>query len=67
MRSLLRRGMRLGWRRGVLGGSRAWAVLGGAALLANLAGRALSRHEDTVFREELVPGDVFQVSHRAGP
>ncbi|MHB1929729.1 MAG: hypothetical protein ACYDEN_04935 [Acidimicrobiales bacterium] len=64
VRRLLRRGMRLGWRRGVLGGNRAWVVVGGVAFLANLAGRALAREEETVFREKLRPGEAFQVTNR---
>ncbi len=41
--SLLRRGMRLGFDRGLLGGSPLWLVLGALALLGHLAGRAMER------------------------
>ena len=60
---LVRRGLRLGWRRGVQGGNRAWVAVGGVALLGHLAGRALSRRERTVIRERIRPGEVFTVTH----
>lgn len=61
---LVRRGMRVGWRRGVVQGNRAWVVVGGLALLGNLAGRALAKQEDVVFREEIRAGETFEVAHR---
>lgn len=59
----LRWAMRQGWRRGLLGGNRAWIVVGGAALVAHLAGRALPRRDETVFSEVISPGETFDVHH----
>lgn len=65
MNRILRLLMRKGWRRGVVQGNRAWVVVGGVAFLAHLAGRALAREEETVFREKLRPGESFRVTNRA--
>ena len=59
----VRFGMRRGFERGLLDGNRAWVVLGGAALLAHLAGRALARRPETVFSDRLEPGDAIQIVH----
>ena len=48
--SLLRRGLRLGLDRGLLGGSPPWLVLGGLALLGYLLSRAMERHPEVVIR-----------------
>jgi hypothetical protein len=63
LRSLLRTGMRRGWRVGVLEGNRTWVVVGGMALVGHLAGRALGREEETVFRELLAPGESFRITN----
>jgi hypothetical protein len=63
VRYLIRSGMRQGWRRGVLGGNRAFLVVGALALLGNLLGRAAGRTEDVVFLEKLAPGETFQIFH----
>ena len=62
---LLRRGLREGLRRGVLGGERTWLVLGGIALLAQLAVRALHKKSEVVFSETLSPGQSLVISHRS--
>jgi hypothetical protein len=59
---LLRRGMRNGFDRGVVGGSPLWLVLGGLALLGHLAARAMPRHEALVFSTDIEPGDVFEIT-----
>ena len=59
---LLRRGMRNGFDRGVLGGSPPWLVLGGLALLGHLAGRAMQRHEVMLFSTDIEPGESFEIS-----
>jgi hypothetical protein len=59
----LRRAIRLGWRRGVVEGNRAWIVVGGLALVGHLAGRVLTRDEEVVVREKLNPGESFLVTH----
>lgn len=55
--------LRLGVRRGVLGGSRPFVVLAGAAgawrLIQILAGSV----KETVYREELRPGEELIISH----
>jgi hypothetical protein len=63
VRYLIRHGMRQGWRRGVLGDSRAFLIIGGLALLANLLGRASGGTADVVFSEKLAPGETFQIFH----
>jgi hypothetical protein len=57
----VRFGMRRGFDRGLVDGRRAWLVIGGLALLAHLAGRAMSRRPETVFHELLQPGDAIQI------
>ncbi len=63
LRFLIRAGLRRGWRYGVVDGNRAWVALGGVALVGHLAGRALSRTEEVVFREKLHPGESFRITH----
>ena len=59
---ILRLGMRRGFDRGLLEGSRGWVIVGGLALLGHLAGRAMSRHPETVYSERLQPGDTIHIS-----
>ncbi|HEX6391874.1 MAG TPA: hypothetical protein VFZ97_00420 [Acidimicrobiales bacterium] len=61
----IRLGIRRGWDRGVGEGSRVWVVIGGAALVARLARRALRREPEVVFSEEIKPGESFRVTHEA--
>jgi hypothetical protein len=56
-------GMRQGFRKGLLDGNRAWIVIGGAALLAHLGGRALGAEPDLVFSEVLRPGESFVITN----
>jgi hypothetical protein len=65
--TVLRRLMRVGWRRGVVDGSSGWTALGGLALLAYLAGWAWHREEDVVFSELLGPGESIRITHEARP
>jgi hypothetical protein len=64
LRWLVRRGLREGWRRGVLGESRAFLVIGGLAVLGHLLGRASGREADVVFSEKLAPGEAFGIFHQ---
>jgi hypothetical protein len=67
LHSLIRLGMRQGWQRGVLGDSKTLLVVGAAALLAHLAGRAMARQVEVVFSEPLRPGEAFRVFHEPRP
>ncbi len=60
---LIRLGLRQGWKRGVLGGNRAFIVVGGAALIGHLARRALVKEPDVVFSELLGPGESIRITH----
>jgi hypothetical protein len=59
----VRFGLRKGWERGILDGNSVWIVVGGAALLAYLAGRALPRRPETVFADLLEPGQALRITH----
>ena len=59
--------LRHAWRRGVLGGSRAWQAAGVAAVAGEILRRAVSRREEVVYRETLDPGRGVVISHLAGP
>ena len=51
------------WRRGVLGGNRAWVVAGAAAVLVRLVRR--DGRAKVVYQEELHPGEAIVISHLA--
>jgi hypothetical protein len=55
--------MRRGWQSGVLEGDRIWVIIGGAALLAHLAGRAMRREPELVFSDLLAPGESFMITN----
>jgi hypothetical protein len=55
--------LRQGLRRGVFGGERKWLVLGGTALLAQLALRSLRTKPRLVFSEKLRPGERLVITH----
>lgn len=59
--------LRTGFRRGLLGGSRAWTLVGGAALAIRALRRLSGRGEDVVYREELPAGTDLVISHQAPP
>jgi hypothetical protein len=60
---LLREAMRQGWKRGVVGRSRGWTVVGGLALLGYLARRSLPRRDELLWAGEVPPGQVLTVQH----
>jgi hypothetical protein len=64
---LVRLGIRMGWRRGIVDGNRTWVVIGGVALVGHLAGRAIGRKEETVFKEALRPGESVRITHLPKP
>lgn len=57
---------RAGFRKGVVGGNRAflviWMVLGGVRLLKRLSGRG----DKVVYCEELAPGERLIITHEPG-
>jgi hypothetical protein len=63
--SAVRYALRNGWERGVLDGNRAWVVIGGAAAIAYLAGRALPRRAETVFSSVILPGEALSITNEA--
>lgn len=63
MDRLLRYFVRRGLRDGVLGGKGAWAWLGGAALFARFAIKAMRRRPEVVFSEQLGVGERLVIAH----
>lgn len=60
--------LRNGFRRGVLGGSRPWLVLGGVGLLVRVLRRLAGSEPDVVYSETLQPGQAVLIAHEApGP
>ena len=55
--------LRQGFRKGVLGGSRRWLVVGGAALGVRLLGKLARREPEVVYCEELSPGESLVIAH----
>ncbi len=53
---------RLGLARGLLGGSRAWTMVGGLAFAVRLLKR-LGGGDKVVYRHELKPGESLLISH----
>ena len=65
MKWLIKRGLRLGWYRGVLDGSRPWIVVGGVSVLARLATRALKRKDEVIWSGEVEAGQVVTVQNES--
>ena len=63
MRRLATWALGMAWRKGVRGGSRAWLIVGGIALLARAASWGWTRKEDVVFSEELAPGESLRITN----
>lgn len=61
--SVLRYLVRNGVRRGLLGGSRPWLVVGGVALAARLLRRLTHDDPRVVFSEELRPGEALVIAN----
>lgn len=62
---LIRVGIRRGWDRGLGDGNRFWLMLGGVAVVARLARRAMRREPEVVFSEKLSPGESIRITHEA--
>ena len=61
---MLRRLVRVGFRKGMLGGSRGWTYVMAVAGALHVANRVMSKGEEqVVYREELQPGETLVVSH----
>lgn len=60
---MLGRLVRVGLRRGLLGGSRPWLAVGVGAAVARVVVRAVHRREEVVLREELAPGTAVEIRH----
>ena len=60
---MLRYLVAVAFRRGFLGGSRAWTVVGAAALAARALKRLTGGTPKVLYSEELHPGQVLLVSH----
>lgn len=67
MGSVLRFLVRTGVRRGFLGGSRAWAAVGGMAFVMRALSRAASPKAEAVFSEQLAPGESMLITRQATP
>ena len=50
-------------QKGLLGGSRPWMVIGGAAWTLRFLRRVARRESKTVFCEELEPGETVVIRH----
>lgn len=61
---MLSRLLRVGIRRGLLGGSRRWLYVGLLAGLGKLLRRMARSQSEVVYREELKPGEVIVVDHQ---
>lgn len=59
LRFLLRRG----FQRGVLGGSRRWLVIGGAALGVKVLRKVAGAEPTVVYSEKLEPGEALVIAH----
>lgn len=57
--------IRNGVRKGFLGGSRPWAIIGGLALGGRWLKRLARRQPETVYCEELAPGQSLVISSPA--
>ncbi len=61
---ILRRLTTSGWKRGVLGGSRAWTTIGCVAIGLRVAGAVLRTRPERVRVAQLRPGDRLEIRAR---
>ncbi|MDQ3758216.1 MAG: hypothetical protein M3394_10250 [Actinomycetota bacterium] len=55
--------LRQGIRRGLLGGSRGWLAVGGAALAVRLVRKLGGSEPKVVYHEELKPGEALVIAN----
>lgn len=55
----------LAYRRGLMGGSRAWTLLWALAVTARIARRLLHDKPEVIFSGRLEPGQTLEIVHRA--
>jgi len=60
---MLRRVIRLGLTRGLLGGDRRWLALGSAALGLRLLVKLAVKEPKVVYSEDLAPGESLVITH----
>lgn len=56
--------LRQAFRRGVLGGSRPWLVMGGVALGLRVLRKVTGSEPEVVYSEELGPGESLVIAHQ---
>ena len=54
---------RSGFRRGLVGGNRVWAVVGITAMTIRLIRRLLGEEDKVVYSEKLRPGESLLIAH----
>lgn len=64
---MLRFLLRIAFKKGVMGGSRVWTVIGGAALGLRLLKRLTASEPEVVYRKSLRPGESLLISHDRQP
>lgn len=64
---MLRFLVRTGIRRGFIGGSRGWAVVGGVAVAVRAFQRLTTPQPERVFCEQLAPGESLLITREALP
>lgn len=62
---MLSRLLRIGVRKGLMGGSRRWLFMGLLAGLGKLLARMAKSQREVVYREELKPGETVVIDHQA--
>lgn len=60
---MLRFLLRTGFRKGVMGGSRRWLVIGGAALGVKVLRKLAGSEPEVVLSETLSPGETLIIAH----
>ena len=67
MQKLIQLALRNGLRRGLLGGSRPWLIIGGVAAGIRILRKIAGSEPVVVFSEKLEPGDSLVIAHGRTP